>query len=207
MHCISLAILSQLSRFPSPAVSTNWPFCVDESLNNQSIDQLLHKYLFMQMTEVRLLVQTSLTEAASSYSYIFILISYSIHGVITIIVQLMTVQILSSDLQQRKRANVHMQYQIDIVCAHQRLAKSQTKVSHLGLVSGVEDLGLCLVVRSQVYRSCLFGSTAYTAQWLFLKIRSSFNRCQYVNLGHAKRLSHSNITLIVILLNRVEIIR
>jgi len=35
MHCISLAILSRLSRFPSPTVGTNWPFCVDVPLNNQ----------------------------------------------------------------------------------------------------------------------------------------------------------------------------
>jgi len=39
MHCISLAILSQLSRFPSPAVGTNWPFCVDVPLKHQSINQ------------------------------------------------------------------------------------------------------------------------------------------------------------------------
>jgi len=37
MHCISLAILSRLSRFPSPAVGTNWPFCVDVPLKHQSI--------------------------------------------------------------------------------------------------------------------------------------------------------------------------
>jgi len=29
MNCISLAILSRLSRFPGPAVGTSWPFCVD----------------------------------------------------------------------------------------------------------------------------------------------------------------------------------
>jgi len=39
MHCISLAILSRLSRFPSPAVGTNWPFCVDVPLKHQSINQ------------------------------------------------------------------------------------------------------------------------------------------------------------------------
>jgi len=32
---ISLAILSRLSRFSSPAVGTNGPFCVDVLLNNQ----------------------------------------------------------------------------------------------------------------------------------------------------------------------------
>jgi len=35
MHCMSLAIISRLSRCPSPAVGTNWPFCVDVPLNNQ----------------------------------------------------------------------------------------------------------------------------------------------------------------------------
>jgi len=50
MHCISLAILSRLSRFPSPAVGTNWPICVDVPLKHQSINQswrfcVLH-YLF-----------------------------------------------------------------------------------------------------------------------------------------------------------------
>jgi len=29
MHCISLAIVSQLSRFPSLAIGTNWTFCVN----------------------------------------------------------------------------------------------------------------------------------------------------------------------------------
>jgi len=38
MHCISLAILSWVSWFPSLAVGTNWPFCVDVPLNNQSIN-------------------------------------------------------------------------------------------------------------------------------------------------------------------------
>jgi len=37
MHCISLVILGRLSRLPTPAVGTNWPFCVDVPLNtNQS---------------------------------------------------------------------------------------------------------------------------------------------------------------------------
>jgi len=36
MHCILLAILSRLSRFPFPTFGTNWPFCVDVPLNNQS---------------------------------------------------------------------------------------------------------------------------------------------------------------------------
>jgi len=36
MHCISFAILSRLSQFPSPAVGKNWPVCVDVLLNNQS---------------------------------------------------------------------------------------------------------------------------------------------------------------------------
>jgi len=36
MHCISLAILSRLIRFPSPVVGTNWPFCVDVPLKHQS---------------------------------------------------------------------------------------------------------------------------------------------------------------------------
>jgi len=46
MHCISLAILSWLSRFPSPAVGTNWPFWVDVPLKHQSINSLywLFKY-------------------------------------------------------------------------------------------------------------------------------------------------------------------
>jgi len=35
MHYITLAIVSRLSRFPFPAVGTNWPFCVDVPLNNQ----------------------------------------------------------------------------------------------------------------------------------------------------------------------------
>jgi len=37
VHCISLAFISRLSRFPSSAVGTSWPFCVDVPLNNQSI--------------------------------------------------------------------------------------------------------------------------------------------------------------------------
>jgi len=42
MHCISLAILSRLSQFPSPAVDTNWPFCgVDVPLNNQPTNIIL----------------------------------------------------------------------------------------------------------------------------------------------------------------------
>jgi len=37
MYCISLALLSRLSWFPSPAVGANWPFCVIVPLNtNQS---------------------------------------------------------------------------------------------------------------------------------------------------------------------------
>jgi len=40
MHCISLAILSGLSRFPAPAVGTNWPWCVNVPLKtNQPINQ------------------------------------------------------------------------------------------------------------------------------------------------------------------------
>jgi len=35
MHCFSLAILSRLTRFPTPAVSTYLPFCVDVPLYNQ----------------------------------------------------------------------------------------------------------------------------------------------------------------------------
>jgi len=42
MHCISLAIISRLSRFPSPAIGTNWPFCVDVPLNNQLINHLIN---------------------------------------------------------------------------------------------------------------------------------------------------------------------
>jgi len=42
MHCISLVILRRLSRFPSPAAGTNWPFCVDVPLNNQSINQSIN---------------------------------------------------------------------------------------------------------------------------------------------------------------------
>jgi len=43
MHCISLAILSRLSRFPSPAVVTNWPFYVDVPLKHQSINQSINQ--------------------------------------------------------------------------------------------------------------------------------------------------------------------
>jgi len=39
MHCISLVILSRLSQFPSPAVGTERPFCVDVPLINQSTNQ------------------------------------------------------------------------------------------------------------------------------------------------------------------------
>jgi len=44
MYCISLAIPSCLSQFPSLAVGTNWPFCVDVPLNNQSMNSaaLIH---------------------------------------------------------------------------------------------------------------------------------------------------------------------
>jgi len=43
MHCISLAILSRLSRFISPAVGTNWPLCVDLPLNtNQSKNEMTY---------------------------------------------------------------------------------------------------------------------------------------------------------------------
>jgi len=45
MNCISLAILSRLSRFTFPAVcrgrkavGTNYPFCIDVPLNKQSIN-------------------------------------------------------------------------------------------------------------------------------------------------------------------------
>jgi len=38
-----LAILSRLSRFPSPAVGTNWPFCVDVPLKHQSINQSINR--------------------------------------------------------------------------------------------------------------------------------------------------------------------
>jgi len=41
MHCILLAILSRLSQFPSPTVCTNWPFCVDVLLKNESISRML----------------------------------------------------------------------------------------------------------------------------------------------------------------------
>jgi len=39
MHCISLAILSRLSQFPSPVVGTNLPCCFDALLNTQSLNQ------------------------------------------------------------------------------------------------------------------------------------------------------------------------
>jgi len=39
MHCISLAILSRLNQFLSPAVGTNRPFCVDMLLNNKAINK------------------------------------------------------------------------------------------------------------------------------------------------------------------------
>jgi len=39
MHCILLAILSQC---PSPAVGTNWPFCVYVPLKHQSINQSIN---------------------------------------------------------------------------------------------------------------------------------------------------------------------
>jgi len=42
MHCISLAILSRLSRFPSPAIGTNWPFYVDVPLKHQSINHWIN---------------------------------------------------------------------------------------------------------------------------------------------------------------------
>jgi len=44
MHCISLAILIRLSRFPSPAVGTNWPFCVDVPLKHQSTYQCVKPF-------------------------------------------------------------------------------------------------------------------------------------------------------------------
>jgi len=43
MHCISLAIFSRLSRFPSPAVGTNWPFWVEMLLKHQSINQSINQ--------------------------------------------------------------------------------------------------------------------------------------------------------------------
>jgi len=50
MHCISLAILSRLSRFPSPAVGTNWLFCVDMPLNSQSINQSINVTISLYVT-------------------------------------------------------------------------------------------------------------------------------------------------------------
>jgi len=48
-----LAILSRLSRFSSPAVGTNWPFCVDVPLKHQSINQSIlfniMNYLYCDM--------------------------------------------------------------------------------------------------------------------------------------------------------------
>jgi len=40
MHCISLAILSRLSRFPAPQLAQIdlYSFCVDVPLNNLSIN-------------------------------------------------------------------------------------------------------------------------------------------------------------------------
>jgi len=43
-HSVRFNLFSRLSRFPSPAVGTNWPFCVDRTPINQSIN------LFMLMT-------------------------------------------------------------------------------------------------------------------------------------------------------------
>jgi len=45
-QCFQL-ILSRMSRFPSPAVRTNWPFCVDLPLNNQSINHVACWYYFL----------------------------------------------------------------------------------------------------------------------------------------------------------------
>jgi len=42
MHCISLTILSRLSRFFYPAVGTNWPFCVGVPLNNQPTNSCIN---------------------------------------------------------------------------------------------------------------------------------------------------------------------
>ena len=39
MHCISLAILSRLSRFHPSAVGTNWPSCVDVPLNTKQTNK------------------------------------------------------------------------------------------------------------------------------------------------------------------------
>jgi len=78
MYCISLAILSQLSQFPSPAVGTNWLFCVDVPLNNQSINQStnstsalnsLHWLPIRQRIDYKLatIVHHSLHNACSQY--------------------------------------------------------------------------------------------------------------------------------------------
>jgi len=64
-----LAILNIPSRFPSPAVSTNWPFFVDVSLHAQSI-----KHPFCQLFAVYLLAQNiALTVAYSLLCYLYII--------------------------------------------------------------------------------------------------------------------------------------
>jgi len=47
MHCISLAILSRMILFPSPAVGTNLPFCVDVPLKNQPTNQVVSWLLLL----------------------------------------------------------------------------------------------------------------------------------------------------------------
>jgi len=70
MHCISLAILSRMSLFPSPAVGTNQPFCVDVLLNNQSIKQSPAIGVLMCLTEHVLLFKCM----KISISFIFVII-------------------------------------------------------------------------------------------------------------------------------------
>ena len=49
MHCLSLAILSQLSRFHPSAVGTNWPIlcwrAVKHQTNKQTFDIILHYFI------------------------------------------------------------------------------------------------------------------------------------------------------------------